>query len=428
MVTIRVHGLGYVGLPVAALLANEDHDVVGYDIDEERVRTLREGTVPVESERLREFVRTAIDDGSLTPSTSVGPAEYHIVSVPTPLGESNAADLSAVTQAAETISEVLRPGDGVVLQSTVPPGTTSGVFRRHLEREGFRTGDDFELAYVPETVLPGAILDELYENDRIVGGIDEDSRDAVAELYSSAVEGSVWLAPDATTAEFVKLAQNAYRDANVAFANEMAKLSQDYGVDSRTAIELANRHPRVEILDPGPGVGGHCLPVDPLFLGEGSDQLDLVARARAVNDGMAAYVVDLLAAEVGPLSEAAVAVLGVAYKGDVSDVRHSPGLSVAREIQSRAGDGDQSRPRDGDRSLDVRLHDPMVDDQTLDLRPLDEALSGADAAVVTADHSRYEDLDPATVRDAMRQPFVLDAKGILDADAWAADGCTVTRL
>ncbi|NHN58577.1 MULTISPECIES: nucleotide sugar dehydrogenase [Halorussus] len=420
MVTIRVHGLGYVGLPVAALLANEGHDVAGYDIDEKRIRDLREGNVPVESEQLREFVRSAIDSGSLTPSSAVGPAECHIVCVPTPLGESNAADLSMVEQAADAVGEVLRPDDFVVLQSTVPPGTTSGVFRRRLEREGLRAGDDFGLAYVPETVLPGAILDELYENDRIVGGIDEDSRNAVAELYTSAVDGDVWLAPDPTTAEFVKLAQNAYRDANIAFANEMAKVARDYGVDSRTAIELANHHPRVDILDPGPGVGGHCLPVDPHFFGEGSDRLDLVERARAVNDGMAEYVVDVLAEEMSRLSEAAVAVLGIAYKGDVNDVRHSPGLSVARELQSRtSGDG---------RSPSVRLHDPMVDDHTLDLRPLDEALSDADAAVVTTDHSHYERLDPATVREAMDRPFVLDVKGVLDADAWAAEECTVTRL
>ena len=422
--TLCVHGLGYVGLATAALFANNGHDVVGYDIDTSVLDTLREGDISLPEDDLEQYVREATEAG-LSVSDEVVPADYHLVCVPTPYNDG--ADLTAVEAAATAIASRLRYGDTVVVESTVPPGTTADVVAPLLEDAGLDAGEDFHLAYTPETILPGNTVPELLENDRIVGGIDADSIDVACDLYEPVIRGDIYRAPDATTAEFIKLSQNAYRDVNIAFANELALLADDYGVEVRNAIDLANTHPRVEILSPGPGVGGHCLPVDPLFLAEKSDRAALVECARKINDGMAGHVVEKLREELGPLNDRRVAVLGVAYKGNVSEIRNSPGLAVTHAL--RAAGMDTPQITDGGTStVSVQLSDPHVNDPLLEMYPLERALAGADAAVVTAAHDEYRSLDPERVASLLHTDVVLDAVDVLDRSEWEQHGLTVVDI
>lgn len=426
MSKICVHGLGYIGLPTATVFADAGHRVVGYDTDDERIAELESGVFPTDEPGLKRLFTKTRDSGHLELSSTPVEAEYHVIAVPTPLNErTKRADLSYVEAAAETVSDYLRPGDTVIVESTVPPGTTEDVVRPILEGSGQDAGTDFNLAHCPENVLPGNILAEIRHNDRVIGGIDESSVMAARRLYRSITRGDLRTIEDATAAEFAKVAQNAYRDANIAFANELSKLARDYGIDSRETIALANEHPRVDILRPGPGVGGHCLPIDPWFLGHDSDELDFVAKAREVNDGMVEYVTELLAAELDGLAGTKIAILGVAYKGNVSDVRESPGLRLGWTLEEWA-ESDAS-PQEG-QTVEVAYHDPYVDSERIALQPLDDAIADADAIVIATDHDEYSDLDPASFRRGVNHPLVLDTRAILDAESWTDAGFDVVRL
>ncbi|WP_435099581.1 nucleotide sugar dehydrogenase [Halorubrum sp. N11] len=429
MSTVCVHGLGYIGLPTAAMLANSGHDVRGYDVDSDLIASLREGDVSLSEPGLAEFVGKALDDGRLTVVDEVVPAEYHLVCVPTPFDEDvRRADLEYVRAASRGVRPVLREGDTVILESTVPPGATHSEMRPILEESGLSADGEFGLAHCPETVLPGNIIAELRANDRIVGGVTAEATAASVALYESFVDGTIRSTAGPTTAEFVKLIQNTARDVNIGLANEIARLAHDYGIDSREAIEMANAHPRVDILRPGPGVGGHCLPIDPWFLGEDSDNLDLIAAARRVNDGMVGFVVELLRELVPELRGTRIAVLGAAYKGNVDDTRMSPGLALARELQH--GSETIAPATDGGVSdaTSVAVHDPHVEDATLDLKDLDDATRDAHAVVVVTDHDEFADLDPAELAERMAEPNVVDATGILDLGQWRDAGFSVRRV
>ncbi|QCC49278.1 nucleotide sugar dehydrogenase [Halobellus limi] len=430
MSSVCVHGLGYIGLPTAAMLAAHGHDVYGYDADPVVTRELRDGDVGLDEPGLEAFVVRAMESGRLEIVDDVAAAAYHVICVPTPFDEeTRQPDLDYVAAAARAVGSVLRAGDTAVLESTVPPGTTARHVRPIVEGEsGLVAGRDFGLAHCPETVLPGDVIAELRENDRIVGGIDERSATAAVELYETFAEGEIRTTAGPTTAEFVKLIQNTARDVEVALANEIARIAHDYGIDSREAIEMANAHPRVDILQPGPGVGGHCLPIDPWFLGVGSDALDLVPTARAVNNGMIGFVVELLEELLADLDGKRVAVFGVAYKGNVDDTRMSPGLELVRELQH--GQKPSTPATDGGtpETPGVAIHDPHVADPTLRLQDVDDAVTGADAVVITADHDEFTELDPDRLRGLMAEPNVVDTKGILDLDRWRTAGFDVRRV
>jgi UDP-N-acetyl-D-mannosaminuronic acid dehydrogenase len=426
--SVCVHGLGYIGLPTAAMLANRGHDVFGYDADESVRAQLKDAETTFDEPGLGEYLRQAIDAGTLEIVDEVVPADYHVICVPTPFdADAKTADLSYVRAVGRSVAPVLREGDTVVLESTVPPGTTVEELQPLLEESGLDAGEEFALAHSPETVLPGDIIAELQANTRVVGGIDDSSVESAVDLYESFVDGNIRETRDPTVAEFVKLIQNTSRDVNIALANEIARLAYDYGIDSREAIELANDHPRVDILHPGPGVGGHCLPIDPWFLGADSGALDLISTARNVNDGMVEFVIELLEAELTAFDDAKVAVLGVAYKGNVSDTRMSPGLRLARTLGSQeqtplAADGGAGVCRE------IALHDPHVTDPTLDLTDLESATEDADAIVLTTDHDEFEQLDPGQLRERMADTVVVDTKAILDSDEWRSAGFTVQRV
>ncbi|HEX2171299.1 MAG TPA: nucleotide sugar dehydrogenase, partial [Dehalococcoidia bacterium] len=278
---VCVVGLGFIGLPTAAVLA-----------------ALAQGRVTIREPGLDELVADAVASGRLVGSGSPVPADVYILAVPTPIrGPAHKrADLTFIAAAVEAIASLLRPGALVVLESTSPPGTTERLVRPSLERaSGLRAGRDFWLTHCPERVLPGRILHEIVHNDRIIGGIDARSAEAARDLYAGFVRGRLFLT-DATTAELVKLMENTHRDVNIALANEFALVAEHLGVDVWEAINLANRHPRVQFLSPGPGVGGHCLAVDPWFVVGAAPQFTpLIAAGRAVNDAMPRHVADLVA-------------------------------------------------------------------------------------------------------------------------------------
>ncbi len=419
MSSVCVHGLGYIGLPTAAMLANYDHDVYGYDASEEVTDQLQEGEVHLDEPGLRAFVTQALESGQLEIVEEIVRAKYHVICVPTPFDdETKEADLTYVEQAGQAILPHLRSGDTVILESTVPPETTVDVLQPILEESGLSAGEDFALVHCPETVLPGNIITELQQNNRIIGGVNGVSTEAAVRLYESFVEGDIRTTEDATTAEFVKLIQNTYRDTNIALANEIARLAHDYGIDSREAIDLANEHPRVDLLQPGPGVGGHCLPIDPWFLGQKSDELDLIETARRVNDGMTDFIIELLEEKLAGLSGRKIAILGVAYKGNVGDTRKSPGLKLARDIQTAVSPDTETVVADGGNNVNVVLHDPHVEDQTLQLESLEGALAEADGIVIATDHDEYKNLGPEKFKQDSVNPVIIDSKAILPDAEW----------
>lgn len=433
MSRVCVHGLGYIGLPTAATFATAGHNVVGVDTNEDVVASLRKGDIHIDEPGLQSCLTEALDAEQLELATEPVPAEYHLICVPTPIDEDEReADLSYVKAAGAALSTVLRPGDTVILESTVPPRTTTDVLGPILETSGLEIGRDVELVYCPETVLPGNVLTELRENDRIVGGAHGDSPKSAVALYDSVVTGEIRTAPNATTAEFVKLIQNTFRDTNIALANEIGKLATDYGIDGRTAIDLANSHPRVGVHEPGPGVGGHCLPIDPWFLGQDSDELDLIETAREINDGMVEYVVALLADQLDETTDVDVAVLGAAYKGNVSDTRQSPGLALAQSLRISADATPGTTVADGGRfplqDVNVTVHDPHVDDEPTVRNSLEDTLSGADAAIVVTDHDEYENLDPERIDELLDGDVVLDTKGVLEPATWESSNLQFRRF
>lgn len=333
---IAVFGLGHIGLPTAALFARAGFDVTGVDISTETVEKVNIGKSPVPEPGLDELVAEVVGKGKLRATVDgVSAAEESnvmVVVVPTPVNSDNTSDLSAVISATETISEGLKKGDLVIIESTVPPGACENVVLPILEKTGLRASGDFGLAYTPERALPNNTLHEMQNNARVIGGIDGKSAEMAAQLYGKVTRGEVIVVDDIITAEMVKLMENTYRDTNIALANELAVICESLGIDAIKAIEAANHHPRVNLHTPGPGVGGHCLSIDPYFIVEMAEKHGVPARlirtAREVNESMPFHVLniirDALESAGRDLAGSRVGVLGVAYKGDVADARETP--------------------------------------------------------------------------------------------------------
>jgi UDP-N-acetyl-D-mannosaminuronic acid dehydrogenase len=416
--SLCVLGLGYIGLPTASTFATHGLQVTGVDVDRRVVDVLRNGEIHIQEPGLRTLVQAAFGSGKLSVEQAPVAADAFIIAVPTPITAEKQADLSYVRAAAESIQPVLRPGNLVVLESTSPPRTTIDLVAPILEGSGLRAGEDFYLAYTPERVLPGKILQELIENARVIGGIDEASARAGRDLYASFVRGEILLT-DATTAEMVKLMENTYRDVNIAIANEFSRLGQAFGVDIWRAIELANLHPRVKILRPGPGVGGHCISVDPWFLVEAAPEISaLIRQARLVNDGQPAVVVDLVREALGSLKGKRICALGLSYKADVDDLRESPALEVA-DLLAKAG-------------AEVVTYEPFAPltevPGSAAAASLGEALLDAEAVLLLVDHSQFKKLDPMWMVDQTRARTVIDTRGVLDRSAWNGAGFRLFTL
>ncbi|MGD8552785.1 MAG: nucleotide sugar dehydrogenase [Anaerolineales bacterium] len=416
--TLCVLGLGYIGLPTASTFATHGVRVYGVDVDERVVALLQSGEIHIHEPGLRTLVQAAFGSGNLSVSDSPQPADAFIIAVPTPITEDKEADLSYVRQAAESIVPHLQEGNLVVLESTSPPRTTIDLLLPILERSGLKAGEGFYLVYSPERVLPGKILHELIENARVIGGIDNRSAQAARDLYSLFVRGQIHLT-DATTAEMVKLMENTYRDVNIALANEFSRLGEHFGVDIWRAIELANLHPRVQILRPGPGVGGHCISVDPWFLVEAAQgSTPLIRNARQVNDNQPVHVVASIKKALGGLKGREVAALGLSYKADVDDLRESPAIKVVRELIAEGAN--------------VTVYEPYV--SAVDIAGaktadgLQAALDGAEVVILLVDHQEFVGLDPVEVAERMPGRFVFDSRGVWEIEAWESAGFDLMRL
>ena len=397
--TLCVLGLGYIGLPTASTFATHGIKVTGVDTNTDIVNGLKNGEVHLFEPGLRTLVQAALRSGNLVVSDKTEPADAFIIAVPTPFKENKKADLDYVVSAAESIVPCLKEGNLVILESTSPPRTTVDVVSPILEKSGLKAGDDFHLAYSPERVLPGQILRELIENARVIGGINPASAQAGKELYSTFVTGEIILT-DATTAEMVKLMENTYRDINIAAANEFSRLADKFQVDVWEAIALANRHPRVEILKPGPGVGGHCISVDPWFLVEAAPETaHLIFNARQVNDSQPRYLVDFITRKTGELTGKKIAALGLAYKADVDDLRESPAISAVEILHAEGAQ--------------VSVYEPFKVDFELEgihsASTLEEALKDAEMIILLVGHTQFKELDPQDVRKMTKAHTVIDA-------------------
>jgi UDP-N-acetyl-D-mannosaminuronic acid dehydrogenase len=368
---------------------------------------------------LNTLVQEALRSGNLVIAAKPEPADAFIIAVPTPFYDDKRADLSFVISATESILPHLKPGNLVILESTSPPLTTVKIVAPILERSGLKAGEDFFLAYSPERVLPGQILRELVENARVIGGINPASAQAGRELYSVFVRGDIFVT-DSTTAEMVKLIENTYRDINVAIANEFSRLADRFGIDIWEAIEIANHHPRVKILNPGPGVGGHCISVDPWFLVEAApDITPLIHMARIVNDAQPEFVVELVKRAVGEdLHGKRVAALGLSYKPDVDDLRESPAIEVAR-LLVEAG-------------CLVKAFEPCKCEAVIEglttVQSLEAALVDCEVLLLLVGHKVFRELDAQAVVHMTPARVAIDTINGWAEKEWEAAGFKVYRL
>jgi len=414
---ICVLGLGYIGLPTASAFARSGISVTGVDNNPKIVESLQKGVLHIKEPGLDAFVQEAFQSGRLKVVSKPEKAEAFIIAVPTPIYHDKSADLSFVKSAAESIQPVLERGNLVVLESTSPPRTTRDIVAPILEHSGLKAGTDFLLAYSPERVLPGQIIRELTENARVIGGVDRASAEAGRDLYRAFARGEIVLT-DATTAETVKLMENTYRDVNIALANEMLRLGEEFGIDIWEAIATANLHPRVKIMQPGPGVGGHCISVDPWFLVEAAPSLtSLIRTAREVNDSQPEYVVRRVESILGNLAGRKIAVLGLTFKADVDDIRESPSVEIVRLLSARGAE--------------VTTCDPLapeVDHPGRRARSVEEAVSGAEALILLVGHQPYRALAPESLRSLMKQPVSIDCQHAWDRTRWEACGFQFHQL
>jgi UDP-N-acetyl-D-mannosaminuronic acid dehydrogenase len=415
---ICVLGLGYIGLPTASTFAAQGLRVIGVDVNPQVVATLQNGDVHIQEPGLRTLVQAALKSGNLMIRTQPEEADAFIIAVPTPFYDDKRADMRAVTAATEAIVQHLRKGNLVMLESTSPPRTTVDLVAPILERSGLHAGTDFYLAYTPERVAPGKILWELTENDRVIGGIDRHSAEAGRDLYALFVRGDIVLT-DATTAEMVKLMENTYRDINIAIANEFSRLADRLGINVWEAISIANRHPRVRILNPGPGVGGHCIGVVPWFLVKAAPDLTpLIVSARQVNDGQPCFVIDLFRRALGDLSGKRIAILGLSFKEDVDDLRESPGIEVAR-LLDKAG-------------VKVKAFEPYKLDAQIPgittVPTLELALADVDAFALLVLHRSFRELDPQKVANLTSARIAIDTVNGWPSEAWKSTGFRIYKL
>ena len=395
---VCVVGLGYVGLPTAAVLASRGYDVHGVDVNPRAVETINSGKAHIVEPDLDLLVRAAVQTGKLAAHPAPAPADVFMICVPTPFKGDHEPDLSYVESATRLVCPHLKPGNLVVLESTSPPGTTE-LMARIVAAETGLDSTRVHFAHAPERVLPGKVLREIVENDRIVGGLDDAATQACVAFYSTFVSGEIHTT-GARTAETAKLVENAYRDVNIAFANELSLLADELSLDVWELIRLANRHPRVNILAPGCGVGGHCIAVDPWFLVHAAPGVTrLIRTGREVNDHKPEWVVERVKKKAARFKRPKVACLGLAYKPDIDDLRESPAVHVVERLLA-----------DRELGADVAVVEPYVSSHPrFALVSLDEALADADIILVLCAHKQFRNISPSL----LAEKIVIDTCGAL---------------
>ncbi|MGL5653582.1 MAG: UDP-N-acetyl-D-mannosamine dehydrogenase VpsB [Vibrio sp.] len=408
---VSVIGLGYIGLPTAAVLASRGLDVVGVDVNAHAVETINKGEIHIVEPDLDIVVRSAVMTGKLKATLTAEPADAFLVAVPTPFkGDNHEPDLSYIEAAAKTIAPVLAKGNLVVLESTSPVGATEQLTQWLAQARPDLTfpaqkgsSADIKIAYCPERVLPGHVLQELVSNDRVIGGISKACSEKAVALYKTFVKGEC-IVTNARTAEMAKLTENSFRDVNIAFANELSLVCDKLKINVWELIRLANRHPRVSILSPGPGVGGHCIAVDPWFIVNSCPaQAQLIRTAREVNDGKPHWVVEQVQLAADQFKTPIIACLGLAFKADIDDLRESPALDITYHLaQSQVGQLLAVEPNITD--LPSKLAK-----QGVELVSLERALELANIIVVLVDHKEFKAAD----KTEFAKKVVIDTRGVV---------------
>jgi len=393
--SVCVLGLGYIGLPTSAALAARGFTIHGVEVNSEVVDTINAGETHIVEPELDLLVRAAVESGRLRAHQEPASADVFMICVPTPLTQEKTADLSYVWDAASSIAKHVKQGNLILLESTSPPRTTERVAEIIAKESGLQL-TDFHVAHAPERVLPGRILREVVENDRIVGGVDDSSTEAAARFYEKFVSGRI-LTTTARTAELAKLVENSFRDVNIAFANELSVLCDELEIDVWELIALANRHPRVDILSPGPGVGGHCLAVDPWFIVElAPTTARMIHTAREVNESKPDWIVDRVVRKAERFKKPGIACLGLAYKPDVDDLRESPAVEITKKLCAQ-------------NVGDVWAVEPFIQDHPdIPLRDLQSGVEGADIVLLLVGHRQFKRMP----RQWLREKVVFDICGL----------------
>jgi UDP-N-acetyl-D-mannosaminuronic acid dehydrogenase len=394
-----VIGLGYIGLPTSAMFASHGCEVVGVDVKQEVVDLLNHGHIHIEEPGLEDVIKECVNAGSFRASVKPEAADAYIISVPTPNNQDEflSCDLTYVLEGVKSVMPYLKRRNTVIVESTIAPKSMDDFVKPILEEAGFRIGEDIYLAHCPERVLPGKILYELKHNNRIVGGITPACTEHAADIYSTFVEGEI-IKTEAKTAELSKCMENTFRDVNIALANELAKICYKLDINCLDVIEMANKHPRVNIHQPGPGVGGHCLAIDPYFIyAKAPEQAQIIKLARDTNCSMPGYVAERASMLLKGIENPKVAVFGATYKGNVDDMRESPAMDVIGLLK---GCG-----------MNVAVYDPHV--KRDDFVDLDSAVDQADLILVLVDHNEYKELSHKEIAGKMRRALLFDTKDIV---------------
>ncbi len=393
MKKIAVIGLGYVGLPLSVLLSR-NYSVVGVDVNEKRISDLNRGICFIDEEDFQLEFRSSHVKQNFSAKKSPEGADVFIIAVPTPVTKDKKADLSYVDSALESILPHLKKGNLVIIESTVPPLTAAAAKKTIEAKTGLKVPEDVLLAHCPERVLPGNTLHELINNSRIIGGVDKVSTEAATEAYASFTKGEM-VKTDATTAEFCKLIENAFRDVNIAFANELSLMAKKLGIDVKEAISIANKHPRVNIHSPGIGVGGHCIPIDPWFLVEADKKHTTVIQAsRKVNDAMPHITAEKIMAAVKKVQSPKIVTVGLSYKPNVGDLRESPALEIVKILKEKG--------------FSVADYDPLIEGKKYD--SLVAVAKGADCLVILMAHAVVKkELEESanSIKSSMRTPIIV---------------------
>ncbi|CEG13904.1 UDP-N-acetyl-D-mannosaminuronic acid dehydrogenase [groundwater metagenome] len=411
---ICVIGLGYIGLPTATMFATHGYNIVGVDINQEVVENLNQGKIHIELEpEMKELIQKAIKSKNLIIRSKPEEADVFIICVSTLLNEKEKkAELKYVVSATESILPYIKKGNLIILESTSPPGTILNVVVPITER--VISKKDVYVAHCPERVIPGNMLKEFINNDRIIGGINEESSQKAKEIYKSFVKGNIYLT-DSTTAEMVKLMENTYRDVNIALANEFVKICEDLNINVWEAIELANKHPRVNIHKPGPGVGGHCIPVVPWFIIEkSSNNTNLIHFARNINISMPNYIVEIVEKETKHIKNPVITIFGVAFKANIDDISETPAIPIIALLEKK--------------NYKIKIYDSFVKKFRYNLSSLNDAVKDSDCILILTDHDDFKMIDIGKITDLMRNKILIDTRNCVDHEKWKAKGFEVKIL
>lgn len=396
---ICIIGLGYIGLPTSAMFAQSGCEVVGVDISQRVVDTLNQGRIHIEEPGLGEVIKEQVANGNFRASMTPEKADAFIVAVPTPNleDEFRSCDLTYVIEGVKKILPFVEKGNTIIVESTIAPKSMDDFVKPVVEEAGYVVGEDIYLAHCPERVLPGQILYELKHNNRIVGGITPACTEHAADVYATFVEGEI-IKTEAKTAELSKCMENTFRDVNIALANELAKICYELDINCLDVIQMANKHPRVNLHQPGPGVGGHCLAIDPYFIcAKAPETAKIIRLSRDTNTSMPFYVVDKVNMLVKGIENPKIAAFGVTYKGNVDDVRESPSIEIVEILKNQG--------------LNVEVYDPHVNNP--EYVDLETAVKDADLVVILTDHNEYKDMDHKKIAGLMRNPMLFDTRNMI---------------